>query len=120
MSWRDDAACLGRPTQDWFPETAGVRGPTNQAAIELCRTCTVSVQCLQAALDTPEIHGIWGGATERQRRGMRRTHRPDFEHGTQNGYLRHHRYGEPACRACRDGHNRYQDELKCRTGGAQR
>jgi Transcription factor WhiB len=42
------------------------------AAKALCRTCPVRACCLAAALIRPELHGIWGGLTERERRPLRR------------------------------------------------
>ena len=40
--------------------------------VKLCADCPVTAECLQLALDNGEVHGIWGGKTERQRRRMRR------------------------------------------------
>ena len=37
----------------------------------VCRACPVRAECLEAALQRHETHGIWGGATERERDGIR-------------------------------------------------
>jgi len=38
----------------------------------LCSTCTFRTECLQIALDEPELQGIWGGTTPRERLALRR------------------------------------------------
>ena len=42
------------------------------AAIRICRGCPVSDECLDWALEMRVRYGIWGGATERERRRMLR------------------------------------------------
>jgi WhiB family redox-sensing transcriptional regulator len=37
-------------------------------AKEICRTCAVSQECLEYALEIREPHGIWGGLNEVERR----------------------------------------------------
>jgi len=43
-------------------------GPTR----ELCASCPVCQECLEAALADPDLYGLCGGTTERERREMRR------------------------------------------------
>jgi WhiB family redox-sensing transcriptional regulator len=38
----------------------------------ICARCRFTARCLQLALDTGEIHGVWGGTTEKERRKMRK------------------------------------------------
>jgi WhiB family redox-sensing transcriptional regulator len=38
-----------------------IRGRTLELAKELCATCPVRHDCLSAALDRGEPHGVWGG-----------------------------------------------------------
>lgn len=66
--WRKDALCqqVGHP-ELWFPET----GESAEPAKSVCRNCPVRQLCLQFALDRREIHGVWGGATEPERRALR-------------------------------------------------
>lgn len=67
----DDAACLDQFTDMWFP----VRGQftdENEMARTMCQTvCPVRDQCLQAALEEPEQHGIRGGLTGQQRNRLK-------------------------------------------------
>lgn len=46
-----------------------------QAAKAICFTCPVQERCLEWALDTNEPFGVWGGASERERRRMRKARR---------------------------------------------
>lgn len=65
--WQSEAACRGLDPDLFFPE----RGEMTAVAKEACRSCTVRDECLTAALTRAEKHGIWGGASERQRRRIR-------------------------------------------------
>ena len=37
-----------------------------------CMECPYAKRCLQFALDNPDVQGIWGGTTEKQRASIRR------------------------------------------------
>jgi WhiB family redox-sensing transcriptional regulator len=65
---RDYAACRGRGNSKFFPE----QRKTAKAAKEICKGCIMQPACLEYALVTNEKHGVWGGATERERRKIRR------------------------------------------------
>lgn len=57
----------------WFP--VGYAGPAQvqaEKAKALCAPCRIKEACLSHALETWEDIGIWGGATEEERRTMRR------------------------------------------------
>ena len=41
----------------------------------VCAECTVRVACLEYALQVREKQGVWGGATERERRRLIRQRR---------------------------------------------
>ena len=69
--WRHDAACRDQPTDLFFPPH-GVSHHEVDRARTICQRCTVREDCLAYALDNREVHGIWGGLTERQRRQLRR------------------------------------------------
>ena len=65
--WASQAACQGMDTNIWFPE----KGSCGTAAIRICRTCPVQVECLEAAItDSDLAHGVRGGLTPRQRREL--------------------------------------------------
>ena len=73
MDWRHEAACRDVDPEIFFP--IGTTGPALaqiEAAVSICRTCSVQEQCLEWALDTAQDAGIWGGTTEEERREMRR------------------------------------------------
>lgn len=86
----------------WFPE----KGQGNTAAKKICHDCDIEAACLTIALADPELEGIWGGTTHRERQTMRAmagpTVRP-IRHGTEGGAKTHRRRGETACDLCRAG-----------------
>lgn len=62
QAWRDDAACLNKPQEWFFPSATGLKAQAlKQRAIATCRQCPVMKQCRNTALATFENHGIWGG-----------------------------------------------------------
>lgn len=65
--WRTAAACRGRPAWMWFP----ARGDrvTLEAALKVCRSCTVRASCLAENLH--EDDGIYGGTTRLERKQLR-------------------------------------------------
>ena len=65
--WRRSAACVGRPTWMWFPARGDRK--TYEAAVRICKSCTVRQQCLAANLD--ERDGIYGGLGSGARQELR-------------------------------------------------
>ena len=68
--WRKRAACLGQPTERFFPED------TNEYRhiVSLCEGCVVKRACLDEALQVPmssDRYGVFGGLTPPQRRRLR-------------------------------------------------
>jgi WhiB family transcriptional regulator, redox-sensing transcriptional regulator len=66
--WRSAAACLSADPELFFPVSDS--GPSLAQAAEakaICAGCPVRRQCLSFALRTRQVHGIWGGLTERER-----------------------------------------------------
>ncbi|MEE1820185.1 WhiB family transcriptional regulator [Streptomyces sp. NPDC004288] len=49
-----------------------VEGAAQNRAKALCTGCPVQAECLAYALDHRVEHGVWGGMTERERRGLLR------------------------------------------------
>ena len=85
----------------WFPE----KGESNTAAKKICHRCDIEAACLTIALADPELEGVWGGTSHRERQTMRAlaTHRVrPIKHGTPSGYRTHTRRGEDICELCRD------------------
>ncbi len=73
-SW-DLAACQSADPDLFFPVSAAGAGLAEIAdAKAICARCGIRQQCLEYALATRQSHGIWGGATEEERRviGARR------------------------------------------------
>jgi WhiB family redox-sensing transcriptional regulator len=66
--WQDSANCQGVDPDLFYPE----RGASTREAKEVCRTCEVQPDCLEASLQRTEKFGIWGGLSERERRRVRR------------------------------------------------
>lgn len=71
--WRTHARCLGSDPDLFFP-LGGTGKPLAQAetAKGLCSGCEVTELCLQYALETNQVTGVWGGTTEEERRALRR------------------------------------------------
>lgn len=64
--WMASAKCANGDPDVMYPEhTPGI----NQA-VAICRDCPVLEPCLNHALNNKELHGIWGGTTEKQRRRL--------------------------------------------------
>ncbi len=66
------AACRGPHQEIFFPpsvtETRRSKRRREARAKEICTTCSIQGDCLTAALNRNEQHGIWGGHTAKERR----------------------------------------------------
>jgi WhiB family redox-sensing transcriptional regulator len=69
--WRQRAACRGVDPDIFYP----VSEEEAAEAKSICRQCTAMEACLEFALANRERDGVWGGATERERRRMVRQRR---------------------------------------------
>jgi len=73
-TWRVRAACRGPETALFFPPTSVERKEDRDArehrAKAICRECRVQRDCLDYAVGVGEMHGIWGGLNEAERRGL--------------------------------------------------
>jgi WhiB family transcriptional regulator, redox-sensing transcriptional regulator len=70
------AACQEHDPELFFPVgTSGPAAAQITAAKFICGTCPIRSACLAWALETGQDDGVWGGATEDERRAMRRTGR---------------------------------------------
>jgi WhiB family redox-sensing transcriptional regulator len=77
-TWRARAACKGPETALFFPPGSAERKDEREArerrAKAICHECPVKRECLEYALGVGEMHGIWGGLNEAERRGRRGSH----------------------------------------------
>ena len=70
-SWMARARCRELPPSIFFPsDGAGV-----EVARRYCAECPVQAECLEYALEHHIEHGVWGGASERERRRIQRSRR---------------------------------------------
>ena len=67
-AWQRDALCLEHPEVEFFIE----RGDSCAPAKAVCARCLVRTECLEYALANSIQHGVWGGLSGRERRGIRR------------------------------------------------
>jgi WhiB family redox-sensing transcriptional regulator len=66
-TWYARAACLGLPLGLFFADD----GERTTHAQEVCRRCPVQRECLDYALTNGIRHGVWGGLSAGERRGLR-------------------------------------------------
>jgi WhiB family redox-sensing transcriptional regulator len=71
LAWRHRAACRGVDPDIFYPVTE----EDAEEAKAICNACTVRETCLEYALGNRERDGVWGGATERERRRTLRQRR---------------------------------------------
>src|SRR5690242_16854552 len=69
--WRELGACRGLDPGMFYPDEEDVA----QAAKAVCQQCDVRIACLEHALSSREKLGVWGGATEHERRRIIRQRR---------------------------------------------
>jgi hypothetical protein len=62
------AACRGIGSGAFIVE----RARASAAAKTVCSVCPVRRECLAFALEDPQLQGVWGGTTARERAAMRR------------------------------------------------
>ena len=71
LGWRNKAACRGVDPDIFYPLT----DDEAEEARAICYGCQVRQACLEWAIGNRERDGVWGGATERERRRMIRQRR---------------------------------------------
>lgn len=71
LSWRQRGACRGVDPDIFYPAS----DEEAEAAKAICAVCPVREPCLEYALANRERDGLWGGATERERRRIIRQRR---------------------------------------------
>ena len=71
LAWRTNAACRGLDATAFYP----LDDDEAEVAKAICNACSVQGRCLEFALGNREKDGVWGGATERERRRIIRQRR---------------------------------------------
>ena len=71
QTWRQYAACQGVEPEIFYPTS----DEEAEVAKAVCGQCPVRQPCLEYALAKRERDGVWGGATEKERRRMLRQRR---------------------------------------------
>ncbi len=64
--WMASGSCAEEPPSTFFPSD----GTGVIVAQQICAGCPVAAECLEYALAHRIDHGVWGGASERQRRRL--------------------------------------------------
>jgi len=71
-SWHHFAACRGEDSSTFFApsyfEKRSEKNAREAVAKAICARCPVQVDCLEYALAIREVHGVWGGLNEMERR----------------------------------------------------
>ena len=70
MTWRDSAKCRGISPDFFFPFASDEVRVAE--AKSFCADCSVRSECLDFAITTRQEHGVWGGASEKDRRRILR------------------------------------------------
>lgn len=73
QTWRANAACTGIDPEIFYPASEDEADAARAKVV--CGECVVREACLEHALVVREKDGVWGGATERERRRMIRQRR---------------------------------------------
>jgi len=69
--WRSRGACLDADPELFFPlSSSGPAARQITRAKLVCGGCRVRAECLDFALATNQMHGVWGGTSEDERRMM--------------------------------------------------
>ncbi len=69
--WWELAACQTAEPDLFFPiSTEGLAEIDVARARAVCQRCRIRAQCLEYAIATRQMHGIWGGLTELERRPL--------------------------------------------------
>src|SRR5690348_6062526 len=71
LTWMRDGKCRGIDPAEFFPSD----GLGVDRARRVCEDCPVRAECLEYALEYRIEHGVWGGASERERRRILRRRR---------------------------------------------
>lgn len=69
--WMSKGACVGQPSDIFFPEYTENAGPARQ----ICKGCNVRAECLAYAMENRIEYGVWGSLSPKERSRLRRKRR---------------------------------------------
>jgi WhiB family redox-sensing transcriptional regulator len=85
QEWRDKSACIDADVNLFFPpRDKNLYRSVSDQAKKYCfgkdgeSPCPVKAECLWYAIDSDEVHGIWGGMSHRERNALVRKWRKNF------------------------------------------
>ncbi len=73
-TWMVKGNCRDEPPSRFFPSD----GVGVEVARRICAGCPVKTLCLEYALEQRVDHGVWGGASERERHRILKRRRDDL------------------------------------------
>ena len=68
--WMLRAECVNMDMNMFFPGPGRLGAADTRKAVSICRRCPVVDQCLAYALQHPDMAGVWGGTSHRERNRM--------------------------------------------------
>ena len=72
-NWRGRGACASADPDLFFPiSSSGASQSQEERAKAVCTQCTVRAECLDYALASRQVHGVWGGLGEAELAALRR------------------------------------------------
>jgi WhiB family transcriptional regulator, redox-sensing transcriptional regulator len=74
-AWMARGSCVEEHPSFFFPSD----GVGVMRARKVCVNCQVRIDCLEYALENRIEHGVWGGASERERRRILKRRRIEVE-----------------------------------------
>lgn len=69
-----DGLCAQTDPEEFFPKG---KGGSIYAARKVCEHCDVELECREYGIQHPDLLGVWGGLSQRQRRRQWRARRQE-------------------------------------------
>ncbi len=73
LRWYEYALCAQADPEAFYPKKSG----SVREAKRVCRSCEVTDQCLEYAMENNERYGVWGGMSVRERRKLEKKRKKD-------------------------------------------
>ena len=74
--WMLRAQCVDMDMNIFFPGPGRLGAADTRKAVAICRQCPVRTDCLNYALEHPDMAGVWGGTSHRERNRMLKSATP--------------------------------------------